>query len=75
MIPIVLKNKIVNWFLGYLKFLLICMTMVFLHWLTGVQWFAIGLLPLLLILPIRYLFLIHYYNTLKTLSKKPQKSN
>lgn len=60
------KKKISNWFFKYLKFLVIMLCLLTLHWVIGVQVFAIGLIPLLIALFIRYLFLINYYNKLKT---------
>ncbi len=48
-----------NWFRRYLKFLLIMLVLMVFHWMTGVQVFAIGLVPILILLVIRYIFLIH----------------
>ncbi|MDO7135420.1 lipoprotein N-acyltransferase Lnb domain-containing protein [Algibacter lectus] len=50
------------WFTKYLKFLVIMLCLLTLHWCIGVQVFAIGLIPLLVALFIRYLYLIQYYN-------------
>ncbi len=50
------------WFVKYIKFLVIALSLLILHWCIGVQQFAIGLLPLLIVIFLRYLFLIHYYN-------------
>jgi hypothetical protein len=33
-----------------------------LHWMTGVQSFAIGLIPILIATGVRYLFLIRHFN-------------
>jgi len=49
------------WFIKYLKFLVILLCLLTLHWSIGVQVFALGLLPFLVALGIRYLFLIQYY--------------
>ena len=57
------KSKIKNWFRGYLKFLVIMLCLMSLHWIIGVQVFALGLLPILLALIIRYLFLVSYFKT------------
>ncbi|WP_159017944.1 DUF4105 domain-containing protein [Algibacter sp. L3A6] len=50
------------WFTKYLKFLVIMLCLLTLHWCIGVQVFAIGLIPLLVALFIRYLYIIKYYN-------------
>ena len=50
------------WFSKYLKFLVIMLCLLTLHWCIGVQVFAIGLIPLLVALFIRYLYLIQYFN-------------
>lgn len=55
------KNKIKNWFRSYLKYVLIMLCLMALHWVIGVQVFAIALLPLLLALLLRYTYLIHYF--------------
>ena len=57
-----LKPKVKNWFKSYLKFLVIMLCLMTLHWLIGVQVFAIGLIPLLIALLVRYVFLIKYFN-------------
>ncbi|MGZ0017428.1 lipoprotein N-acyltransferase Lnb domain-containing protein [Yeosuana sp. AK3] len=49
------------WFIKYLKFLVILLCLLTLHWSIGVQVFALGLLPFLVALGIRYLFLIQCY--------------
>jgi len=56
------KKKISNWFLKYLKFLIIMLCLLTLHWVIGLQVFAIGLIPFLIAIFIRYIFLISYYN-------------
>lgn len=50
------------WFTKYLKFLVIMLCLLTLHWCIGVQVFAIGLIPLLVALFIRYLYLIQHFN-------------
>ena len=60
-IPSLLKSQLNNRGISYLKFLLILLSLMGLHWMTGVQSFAIGLIPLLLALCIRYLYLIHHF--------------
>lgn len=49
------------WFTRYLKFLLIMLCLLVFHWLIGVQIFAMALIPLLLALVIRYVFLVKHF--------------
>ena len=51
-----------TWVKGYLKFLLIMLMLMTLHWFMGIQVFAIALIPLLLALAYRYIFLIDCIN-------------
>ena len=57
-----LRNKASRWFIKYIKFLIILLCLLTLHWLIGVQVFAIGLIPFLIALIIRYAYLIKFYN-------------
>ena len=57
-----LRNKASGWFIKYIKFLIILLCLLTLHWLIGVQIFAIGLIPFLIALIIRYAYLIKFYN-------------
>ncbi|MGA1227185.1 MAG: DUF4105 domain-containing protein [Tamlana sp.] len=61
-----LKLKVKPLFIKYLKFLVIMLCLLTLHWIIGVQVFAIGLVPLLIALLIRYIFLINHYQKLIT---------
>ena len=54
-----------NWFVRYLKFLVIMLCLLLLQWVIGIQGFAYALIPLLVALTIRYIFLIFYYNKQK----------
>lgn len=54
-------KQIKNWFRSYLKFLVIILALMCMHWTVGVQTFAIGFLPLLIALIIRYVYLIKYH--------------
>ena len=56
------KKKTSKWFTKYLKFLVILLCLLTLHWIIGVQVYAIGLIPLLIALVIRYIYLIKYFN-------------
>mgnify|MGYP000029014069 CR=1 FL=1 len=60
----VIKKKPSTWFVKYIKFLIILLCLLTLHWTIGVQVFAIGLIPLLTALFIRYIFLVKYYSNL-----------
>ena len=62
-IPSVSKSKLNNRGLSYLKFLVLLLCLMGLHWITGVQSFAISLIPLLIAIGVRYLFLIHHFKT------------
>ena len=57
-----LKKQAKNWFKGYLKFLIIMLSLLTLHWVVGVQVFAISLIPLLIAIIVRYIFLVRYYS-------------
>jgi len=64
-LPQLLKNKKRPWFIKYLKLLVILLCLMTLHWLIGVQVFAIGLIPFLVALCVRYIYLIKYGSSLK----------
>lgn len=49
-----------HWIRKYLKFLVILLCLLALHWIVGIQQFAIALIPLLIALAIRYIYLIYY---------------
>jgi hypothetical protein len=61
-IPQLLKKEKRFWFIKYLKFLTILLCLLTLHWLIGIQVFTIGLIPFLIALFIRYIYLIRFYN-------------
>ena len=56
------KSSVKPWVIRYLKFLVIMLALMSFHWIVGIEVFAIGLIPLLLALVIRYGYLIHFYN-------------
>ncbi|WP_299097486.1 DUF4105 domain-containing protein [uncultured Winogradskyella sp.] len=58
-----LKAKIKNWVKSYLKFLVIMLCLMTMHWLIGVQVFAIALIPILIALAVRYIYLVKYFNS------------
>lgn len=67
-IPTLLKNTVHIRFVGYLKFTVLLLFLMLLHWFTGVQSFNIAVLPLWFALMIRYLYLIHWCkNNLKSI--------
>jgi hypothetical protein len=70
MIGQLLKRKVNAWFIKYLKLLVILLCLLTLHWAIGVQVFAIGLIPFLIALAIRYLYLIRFYNAKLILNKE-----
>ena len=61
-IPSILKTRLTNRGIKYIVFLVILLALMMLHWITGVQSFAIGLIPLLIAICVRYLFLIRHFN-------------
>lgn len=56
------KEKVSTWFIKYIKLLLILLCLLTLHWVIGVQVFAIGLIPIFIALFIRYVFLVYHFN-------------
>ncbi|GGD02568.1 lipoprotein N-acyltransferase Lnb domain-containing protein [Hyunsoonleella pacifica] len=62
------KRNMSNWFAKYLKFQLILLCLMAFHWITGVQIFAIGLIPLLIAISIRYIYLIKYLKVHNTIA-------
>ncbi|WCO02551.1 lipoprotein N-acyltransferase Lnb domain-containing protein [Psychroserpens ponticola] len=62
MIRQLLKTQVKNWFKKYLKFLIIMFCLMTLHWIIGVQVFAIALIPLMTALFIRYIYMLKYFN-------------
>ncbi|WP_179319508.1 lipoprotein N-acyltransferase Lnb domain-containing protein [Winogradskyella helgolandensis] len=57
-----LKPEVKTWFKKYLKFLIIMLCLLTSHWIIGVQVFAIGLIPLLIALLVRYIYLVKLFN-------------
>ena len=55
------RQKPKAWFSKYLKFLVIMLCLLVFHWVVGVQVFAITLIPLLIALAIRYVYLVQHY--------------
>ena len=57
-----LKTKTSPWFIKYVKLLVILLCLLTMHWIIGVQVFALALIPFLIALFVRYVFLINYFN-------------
>lgn len=53
----VLRSQQKPWFRKYIKFLIILLALMALHWLLGMQIFALSLLPLVFALTVRYIYL------------------
>lgn len=57
LIPTALKKRVKKRFVGYLKFLILLLLLMLLHWCTGVQSFNIALIPIWFGLMVRYVYL------------------
>lgn len=55
-----MRTKVKSWVVKYLKFLIIMLCLLTLHWIVGIQIYAIGLIPLLIALGIRYIYLVNH---------------
>jgi hypothetical protein len=55
------NSQVKNWFRKYLKFLIIMFVLMTFHWIIGIQVFTIGLIPLLIALIVRYIYLVKYF--------------
>ncbi|RFN60510.1 DUF4105 domain-containing protein [Marixanthomonas ophiurae] len=60
LIGVIVKRFPKQWARKYVFFLIVLLGLLTIHWITGVQVFATALLPLLVALAIRYIFLIGY---------------
>ena len=63
-IPSIIKTQLSNRGIKYIVFLVILLTLMIMHWVTGVQSFSIGLVPFLIAITLRYLFLIRHFKKL-----------
>ena len=59
-IPTVLKTEVKKRFMAYLKFLVLMLFLMLLHWFTGVQSFNFVLIPLWISLTIRYIYVLQW---------------
>ena len=60
LIPTVLKTEVKKRFMAYLKFLILMLFLMLLHWFTGVQSFNFVLIPLWIALTIRYIYVLQW---------------
>ena len=60
---VIVKKQPKIWIRRYMIFLIIAFVLLCIHWLTGVQVFAIGLLPLFIALVIRYVYVVYFLKT------------
>ena len=58
---LVLRTEPPAWFRRYLKFILILLVLLVFHWISGVQIYALGLIPILIALAFRYIYLIRLF--------------
>jgi hypothetical protein len=58
------KKNPKKWFGRYLRFLIILLALMCMHWIIGVQIFAKALIPLLIALLVRYVYLIRFIGLL-----------
>ncbi len=59
----VIKKQPKTWFKGYLKLLIIMLCLMTMHWIIGVQRFALALIPLLIAFLVRYVYLVRFYKS------------
>ena len=57
----IVKKTPPTWLKKYIFFLILMLALIVLHWVTGVQVFTYGLIPLFVALTIRYVYLIRYF--------------
>lgn len=60
-----LKTTPKKWCIAYIKFLVLMLCLMVMHWTISVQRFAPALIPLLIALGIRYVFLLKHYKLVK----------
>ncbi len=67
---VVLKNNPPRWIYPYMKLATIMMFLLFFHWIVGVQSYAPALLPLLIAITLRYLFILRKLKEKRTISEQ-----
>lgn len=55
---VVVKKQPPRWVYPYMKLAVIMMALLFFHWIVGVQRYAFALLPLLIAITVRYIFIL-----------------
>lgn len=63
----VIRTKPRSWFIKYIIFLIIMIFLLIFHWITGIQQFGFVLIPLLMALLLRYLYLVKFYKSQRIL--------
>jgi hypothetical protein len=58
--PLIFKKQPKPWFRKYVFFLMLLLVLLAIHWISGVQVFAIGLLPLFIALSVRYIYIWYF---------------
>tara|TARA_B110001469_G_scaffold127110_1_gene146751 strand:+ start:6428 stop:7612 length:1185 start_codon:yes stop_codon:yes gene_type:complete len=61
---LLLNEKLKHWFSSYFKFVTVLLILMLLFWIIGIQSFPFAILPFVLFLIIRYLFIQRYFSTL-----------
>jgi len=56
------KKNPKNWIRKYIFFQILLLALLCIHWITGVQTFAYGLIPLLIAFAIRHLYLLRFFS-------------
>tara|TARA_B110000091_G_scaffold183775_1_gene202642 strand:- start:874 stop:2058 length:1185 start_codon:yes stop_codon:yes gene_type:complete len=62
---LLLKKTPKQWFSKYFKFLTLLLIFMLLFWSIGIQSFPLAILPFVLLLLLRYVFLHHYFTSIK----------
>lgn len=62
---VVVKKNPPQWIYPYMKLAMILICLLFFHWIVGVQKYALALLPLLIAIALRYLFILKRLKELK----------
>jgi len=62
---VIAKKNPPQWIYPYMKLSLIITSLLFFHWLVGVQKYALALLPLLIAITVRYIFILKRLKELK----------
>lgn len=59
---LIIKKRKQSWFAKYFKFLVVLLAIIPCIWISGVQLFPLAVLPLLILLFVRYLYLSKFYS-------------